>query len=192
MFSTFWALQIFFAKLGFNAGALVLPFQLLINIIAFLILVILILPRVKDQFKQLFKNQKPLFWKLYLANGIQAGLGTSLAMAGIALVLQSLAESGMKLRDKISQMPRYHIVKEKIPFRGDLSGVGPALAGEFEGRIDETDGMRIDMEPGWIHVRASNTEPVVRIIAEADSPEEARTLAGRAGSILRSATGGER
>ena len=85
MFSTFWALQIFFAKLGFNAGALVLPFQLLINIIAFFILVILILPRVKDQFKQLFKNQKPLFWKLYLANGIQAGLGTSLAMVGIAL-----------------------------------------------------------------------------------------------------------
>jgi len=85
MFSTFWALQIFFAKLGFIAGAQVLPFQLLINIIAFFILVILILPRVKDQFRQLFKTQKPLFWKLYLANGIQAGIGTSLAMVGIAL-----------------------------------------------------------------------------------------------------------
>jgi phosphomannomutase len=114
------------------------------------------------------------------------------AMVGIALVLQSLAGSGMKLEDTISQMPRYHIVKEKIPFRGDLSLVGPALTGEFDGRIDETDGMRIDMEPGWIHVRASNTEPVVRIIAEAASAEEARELAGRAGSILSSVTGGER
>ena len=113
------------------------------------------------------------------------------AMTGIALVLQSLAESGMKLRDTISQMPHYHIVKEKVSFRGDLSEVGRALAGEFEGRIDETDGVRIDMEPGWIHVRSSNTEPVVRIIAEASTPEEARSLADRAGSILKSATGGE-
>ena len=114
------------------------------------------------------------------------------AMAGIALILQSLAGSGMKLKDTISQMPSYHIVKEKVPFRGDLSLVGKALAGEFDGHVDETDGVRIDMEPGWIHVRASNTEPVVRIIAEAASSEEARMLAGRAGSILNSATGGER
>ena len=112
------------------------------------------------------------------------------AMAGIALILQSLAESHIKLKDTVSEMPRYHIVKEKVPFRGDLSEVGSALAGEFKGHIDGTDGMRIDMKSGWIHVRASNTEPVVRIIAEAASPEEARTLAGRAGSILRSATGG--
>ena len=84
MFSTFWALQIFFAKLGFNAGAIVLPFQLLTTTIAFLILVIVILPKVKSQLSELFKNQRPLFWNLYWANGIQAGLGTSFAMVGIA------------------------------------------------------------------------------------------------------------
>ena len=85
LFSTFWALQIFFAKLGFNAGASVLSFQLLITVIAFFVLAVLILPRVRVQFYQLFKDQKPLFWKLYFANGIQAGFGTSLAMVGIAL-----------------------------------------------------------------------------------------------------------
>jgi len=85
MFSIFWALQIFFAKLGFNAGAGVIPFQILTTAIAFIVLVIVILPKVKTQFSQLFKNQRPLFWNLYWANGIQAGLGTSLALVGIAL-----------------------------------------------------------------------------------------------------------
>jgi drug/metabolite transporter (DMT)-like permease len=85
MFSSFWALQIFFAKLGFNAGASVLPFQLLINIIALLVLTILLLPSVTHQFRELFNQQRLLFWKIYLANGIQSGIGTSLAMIGIAL-----------------------------------------------------------------------------------------------------------
>ena len=85
MFSSFWALQIFFAKLGFNAGASVLPFQLLINIVALLVLAIVLLPSVRNHFQQLFNRQKPLFWKIYLANGIQSGIGTSLAMIGIAL-----------------------------------------------------------------------------------------------------------
>jgi drug/metabolite transporter (DMT)-like permease len=85
MFSSFWALQIFFAKLGFNAGASVLPFQLLINIIALLVLTILLLPSVTHQFRELFNRQRLLFWKIYLANGIQSGIGTSLAMIGIAL-----------------------------------------------------------------------------------------------------------
>jgi len=85
MFSTFWALQIFFAKLGFNAGADVLPFQLLITIIAFIVLAILVLPKIREQLSDLFNKQKQLFWKLYWANGIQAGLGTSFAMVGIAL-----------------------------------------------------------------------------------------------------------
>ncbi len=114
------------------------------------------------------------------------------AMAGMALVLQSLTDSGMKLGETVSRMPNYHIVKEKVPFQGDLPSVVTALSNEFEGRVDKTDGIRIDMDMGWIHVRASNTEPVVRIIAEASSPEEARELAGRAGSILKKSTEGEK
>jgi phosphomannomutase len=111
------------------------------------------------------------------------------AMVGIALVLQSLAGSGMKLGEAVSRLPNYHIVKEKVPFRGDLSDVGAALSGEFEGRVDETDGIRIDMDDGWLHVRASNTEPVVRIIAEAASPGEADAIAARAGEILKRVAG---
>jgi len=114
------------------------------------------------------------------------------AMAGIALVLQSLAENGMTLGETVSRMPSYHIVKEKVPFTGDFSEVEPALAGRFEGRVDRTDGVRIDMEQGWIHVRASNTEPVVRIITEAESPDRARKLASRAGSVLKAVMEEER
>jgi len=85
MFSIFWALQIFFAKLGFNAGAAVLSFLLLSTTIAFMILVILILPKVRSQFSHLFTDQQTLFWKLYFANGVQAGFGTCFALIGIAL-----------------------------------------------------------------------------------------------------------
>lgn len=85
MFSTFWALQLFFAKLGFNSGATVLSFQLLITVVALVILVIIIQPQIRTQLSHLFTNQRRLFWMLYLANGIQAGLGTGLALLGLAL-----------------------------------------------------------------------------------------------------------
>ncbi len=114
MFSIFWALQIFFAKLGFNAGALVLPFQLLITIIAFVVLVVLILPKVKDQFSDLYKNQRPLFWKLYLANGIQAGLGTSFAMIGIALTDAINAGFLVKFTTVTTIIFAWILLKEKL------------------------------------------------------------------------------
>jgi len=50
--------------------------------------------------------------------------------------------------------------------------------------VSAIDGMRIDMEDGWIHVRRSNTEPVVRVIAEARSLVEAQDLANEAGKLL--------
>jgi len=114
MFSTFWALQIFFAKLGFNAGAVVLPFQLLTTTIAFLVLVIVILPKVKSQLSQLFKNQRPLFWNLYWANGIQAGLGTSLALVGIAMTDAINAGFLVKFTTVTTILFAWIMLKEKL------------------------------------------------------------------------------
>lgn len=114
LFSIFWALQIFFAKLGFNAGAHVLPFQLLITIIAFIVLALFILPGVKDQFSDLFKQQRSLFWKLYLANGIQAGLGTSFAMVGIALTNAVNAGFLVKFTTVTTILFAWIILKERI------------------------------------------------------------------------------
>ncbi len=106
------------------------------------------------------------------------------AMAGAALVLQALAEEGLSLSKKAASLPRYFIVKEKVALKGDFALAEKSLTKRFSGRVTEIDGIRIDMESGWVHLRKSNTEPVVRIIAEARSIEEARSLVKEAGAVL--------
>jgi drug/metabolite transporter (DMT)-like permease len=85
MFSAFWALQIFFSKLSFIAGAKAIPLQLVMIATAMVVLGILILPRSGRELGKLFKKHPDIFWRLYLANGFQAGLGTFLSIIGIAL-----------------------------------------------------------------------------------------------------------
>lgn len=85
MFSLFWAFQIFFAKLGFVAGANVLPFQVGMVVAALFTLVVLILPKSGPELRKLYKFHPSIFWRLYFANILQAGLGTCLSIIGIAL-----------------------------------------------------------------------------------------------------------
>jgi drug/metabolite transporter (DMT)-like permease len=85
MFSSFWAFQIFITKLGLNKGALVLPYQLVMILVAMATTVVLLLPESGKSFFHLFKQRPKLFWQLFLANAIQTGLGTSLSIVGIAL-----------------------------------------------------------------------------------------------------------
>lgn len=106
------------------------------------------------------------------------------AMTGIALILQLLAEEDLSLKDKVAAFPPYYIMKEKFSFEGDLEMVIDELENKFDGESNFLDGIRIDMKAGWIHLRRSNTEPVVRIIAEAGSPEEAESMINKAGDIL--------
>jgi drug/metabolite transporter (DMT)-like permease len=84
MFSLFWALQIFVSKLGFAAGADVLPFQVLMVTVALATLVALIAGRSWPQLMGLYRERRDIFWKLFAANVLQAGLGTSLSIIGIA------------------------------------------------------------------------------------------------------------
>ena len=111
------------------------------------------------------------------------------AMTGIALILQSLTENRISLRDKVESFPRYVIVKRKYSFEGDLETVAAALGGRFPGNVNTLDGIRIDMEMGWIHLRSSNTEPVVRIISEAATEKEALSLAREAEAVLKGGAG---
>jgi phosphomannomutase len=111
------------------------------------------------------------------------------AMTGIALILMLLAEERISLRDKVESLPHYTIMKRKYPFDGNLEAVSTELRERFRGNVNTSDGIRIDMETGWIHLRSSNTEPVVRIIAEAGTEEEALALASEAEAILESRAG---
>lgn len=104
------------------------------------------------------------------------------ALAGIALFLSLLAESGLKLTELRAKYPRYEMVKEKIDLSPgmELAGLLDTIKSAFAGAaIDETDGVKIDLPEGWVHLRPSNTEPIVRVYAESAGIQEAKSLAER-------------
>ena len=110
------------------------------------------------------------------------------SMAGIALVLQLLAERQENLSKLMTLFPRYVIVKSKAPLGdiADISSLRLRLAAELEGAtVNDEDGLKFDLREGWVHVRSSGTEPVVRIIAEAGSEEEAKSLIDRCMRVMR-------
>lgn len=103
------------------------------------------------------------------------------ALAGAALVLQFLAETGQSLSELGASYPEYHISKNKLPLDGlDADALLGALAERYAGeRISTVDGVKIDFDEGWVHLRTSNTEPIVRIYTEARTRDEAEALAER-------------
>ena len=114
MFSGFWAAQIFFVKLGFIAGAMVLPFQAVLLISATITLTITLLPKAGSGFIQLYKEKPALFWKLFLANGIQSGLGSSLSFVGIAMTDAINAGFLLKLTAVTTTLFAWMFLKERM------------------------------------------------------------------------------
>jgi phosphomannomutase len=106
------------------------------------------------------------------------------AMTGIALILQFLTNQGLSLGEKLKKMPRYHIMKEKRSYEGDFSDLAKKSQKIFRGEVNSVDGIRIDMDEGWIHLRMSNTEPVLRVIAEARSEEAAKNILRKADKLF--------
>lgn len=101
------------------------------------------------------------------------------SLAGIALTLQHLTDFGGTLSGLRKELPGYVIVKSRVP-TGALAPsemirrVADRYAGN--GKINLDDGVRIDFERSWVHLRVSNTEPIIRIIAEAPDEAAARRL----------------
>lgn len=103
------------------------------------------------------------------------------APVGVALVLQMLLESDEPLSAVVRRYPRYSIVKDKLD-RPDasLDSVYTALGEAFpDAERDMQDGLRLAWPDRWVHVRPSGTEPIVRVIAEAPTEQEARDLVAR-------------
>ena len=102
------------------------------------------------------------------------------ALVGIALFLSGLAEKGCKVSEWKRELPEYAISKNRIDLTADtdvdevLRKVKEAYKNE---RVNDIDGVKIDFKAGWVHLRKSNTEPIIRVYSEAKTPEEAKELA---------------
>ena len=103
------------------------------------------------------------------------------ALVGIALFLSLLAKSGKKVSELRATYPDYYMSKQRVdlPQGVDTEALLSRLAREYQdkGTINLIDGVKIDLPTEWVHVRRSNTEPIIRIYTEASSSEEAQALA---------------
>jgi phosphomannomutase len=105
---------------------------------------------------------------------------------GMGLILNLMAETGKKLSELVAELPAYAIVKDKYTLEASRL---PALFGQLEKRwqeatVNRVDGLRLDWQDRWVHVRPSNTEPIVRVIAEAPREEEAQKICREVGEML--------
>jgi phosphomannomutase len=103
------------------------------------------------------------------------------SLVGMGLVLHRLAASGQPVSALASEYDGFKVVKLQRHCPAEQGRAVLARAREaWAGRpVDLTDGVKVRLEDGWFILRASNTEPIVRVIAEAATEEKARTLAER-------------
>ncbi|MGA1529955.1 MAG: phosphoglucosamine mutase [Kiritimatiellia bacterium] len=100
------------------------------------------------------------------------------SFAGMAVICELLAKSGERISTLLESLPKYAIVREKLPIRPELA---PAILRKLrqqvtDGNVSQLDGLFIDQGDRWVHIRRSNTETVMRITAEAPTLDEARAL----------------
>jgi phosphomannomutase len=91
------------------------------------------------------------------------------SLVAMAFTLQLLAQTGKTVSQLVSEIPRYYMTKQKFPAdKAKVKLILDAVKNLFpDAKIDSSDGFRFDFPDAWIHIRSSNTEPIVRVIAEA-------------------------
>ncbi len=102
------------------------------------------------------------------------------ALVGIAIFLTQLAKSAKKCSELRATYPNYFISKNKIELKAGMNPddvLAKMLSQHQHLKVNTADGLRIDFEDGWVHMRKSNTEPIIRIYAESSSTEKANDLA---------------
>jgi phosphomannomutase len=107
------------------------------------------------------------------------------SLVGIALVLQLMAETGKTISQLVDEIGEYYMSKDKFAAEPNqaqqiLDSAKKTFAGA---KLDTTDGCRFDFDDGWLHIRASNTEPVMRIIVEAKDQTTAQKYIDQVSTI---------
>ena len=104
------------------------------------------------------------------------------ALVGIALFLSSLAQKGLTCSELRKTFPTYHIAKNRIDLTPDtdmdaiLGKVKERFGSMADVRVTDIDGVKLDFPTKWVHLRKSNTEPIMRVYSEAATMEEADAL----------------
>jgi phosphomannomutase len=104
------------------------------------------------------------------------------SLIGIGIVLDALSSSGKSISSIIESLPQYSIVKKKIDCssKAEVDSLISKVKAKFaDEELDMTEGIKILFKKAWVHVRASNTEPIIRVIAEAESRDRALELIKR-------------
>jgi phosphomannomutase len=96
----------------------------------------------------------------------------------LALVLELLAERKQTVSECMATLPKYFMKKDKWPIGKNLNEIYLKLKTHFKNaKIDEQDGLRLDFpDNSWLHLRPSNTEPIIRLFGEAKSENSIETL----------------
>ena len=108
------------------------------------------------------------------------------SFVGMAQLLDAMAARGKTIAELAAELPSYAIVKRKIPLAPDRVPAILAALEKYYAHLprDRQDGLRIDWPNAWLLVRASNTEPIVRAIAEAETEQTANALCDEAEAVI--------
>jgi len=99
------------------------------------------------------------------------------SLVGIVLLLKLLSEKNLTLRQLVDTYPKKVMIKTKQSFSGDFSVIENLIKNIYKNeKVNTEDGIRIDFPDRWVQIRKSNTEPIIRIIAEADNENIANEL----------------
>lgn len=101
------------------------------------------------------------------------------ALVGIALFLTQLAQKGMKMSELRKTYPNYFMAKNRIDLQPstDVDAILKKVKELYKNeQVNDIDGVKIDFADRWVHLRKSNTEPIIRVYSEAHTPEEAEAI----------------
>ncbi len=103
------------------------------------------------------------------------------APLGILLTLQAMTELNKPVSEIVGSLPQYKIIKKKINInKSNPDILIEKMASKYASeKINRMDGLKIDLPEGWVHIRKSNTEPIIRVVAEAENEKSANLLCAR-------------